>query len=553
MARRKLHEITVQGSVLLALLAPLALWGCPDKPAPSNKTVAPKGKPAPPKVAPKKTPKKTKGPLLRMNWNPATGRGSVLQVLESGDRLRTAFHMVFPGYTGGLIIGSMNGSGYGLFPREPIHGFKRINVFCAQDESIWDLAQKVEYTYGWSENFGTGKDGKRLEYIRGEVVEQGPRRIVLRSENAGGCYRVRKVAYTRLDVPWWILATRISNQCDRSVRFDFFSGDDPWIGLYRSSDGDVGWTPDGLVRRERVLGPGQFTAGGFYDLGNQALGQKEGSFSNQANFILLDPAVPLPGQTFFANRFAHRPEEIDPKRPLDNKSLTALNLGWRGLKLAPGQDFTVAFAIGLARTGRPGEVPRPAEVTIADWSVWRRYLTREKSKKPVSPSRGVEFAAELVELDLTPTELRVRGTYHLRNLLPGGATIGIVYPILVAPRRPAPDFVLLNGARVPVERSGPGKAWSRLKVKLPDRGLARFVIEYTQKHTGRKAGYMVTSALRWLAPITRAVFRIRHPRSMGRVRPSYRPDHTTELADDRVEMLVVRQPFVPDREMTLAW
>jgi hypothetical protein len=113
--------------------------------------------------------------------------------------------------------------------------------------------------------------------------------------------------------------------------------------------------------------------------------------------------------------------------------------------------------------------------------------------------------------------------------------------------------VLVDGARVPVQRAGPGKAAARLRVKLPGRGLGRFVIEYTQRHRGRKAGYMVTSALRWPAPITRAVFRIRHPRSMGRVRPTYRPDHTRRTADGRVELLVVRQPFVPDRELMLTW
>jgi len=487
-----------------------------------------------------------------MNWNPRTGRGSVLQVLKNGDKLRTAFQMVFKGYTGGLVIGSFSGSGYGLFPRRPINGFEKINVFCAQDESIWDHTEKAEYTYGWSENYGTGEDGKRLEYVGGKVLEQGPERIVLRSENAGGCYRVRKVAYTRLDVPWWILATRLSNRCGRPVRFDFFSGDDPWIGLYRSSDGDVGWTPEGLVRRERALGLGRFESGGFYDLGNEALGQREGSFSNQANFFLLDPAVPLPDLTLFANRFAHSADEVDPGRPLDNKSLTALNMGWRNLRLAPGEGFTVAFAVGLARTGKPGEVPRPREISTDDWSVWRRHLAGREGRPPPL-NRGVAFAAELVELDLSRTELRVRGTYHLENRLPGGASIAIDYPILTGSSRPAPAFVLVDGRRVPVKQTGGRARAERFMVKLPGRGLARFVIDYTQRHTGRSAGYMVTSALKWPTAIRRAVFRVRHPGSMGRVKLTYKPDHRFRRADGRTEHVIVRQPFVPDREMMMTW
>jgi len=525
MVRRRLAAATM----LLALLC-----ACPDRPV---------TKPTK-KKATAARPKKPAGPALVVNWDAKSGRGHVIQILDNGDRLRAAFHEAFPGYTGGLIIGSLNGSGYGLAPARPIRGYRRINVFCAQDESIWDHAERAEYTYGWSENYGTGKDGKRLEFQRGEIVERGPRRVIMRSENAGGCYRVAKVAYTRLGVPWWIIATRITNGCERPIRFDFFSGDDPWIGLYRSSDGDVGWTPEGLVRRETALGPGRFTAGGFYDLGNEALGQKEGSFSNQANFVLLDPVRPLPDLTLFANRFAHAPDEIDPERPLDNKSLTALNMGWRDLALAPGASFTTAMALGLARTGKPGEVPTLPQIGVKDWSVWRRYL-REGA------GGGIVFAAERIELDLTPNTLRVRGTYHLHNRDNASTTVGILYPILTGPDRPAPASLLLDGKRIEVSQAGKGPAASRFQVHVPPLGLARFVIDYTQEHRGRQAGYMVTSALRWSSPITRAVFVVRHPKAMN-VRLGYKPDQRYTEGDRQVQV-VVRQPFVPRGEMTLRW
>jgi len=539
--------------VTVALLA-LALCGCPthDK-RPRGAARGAKHEASRPKTA---TPP---SPRLELRWNAKRGKGYVVQVLKNGDLLRAAFHDAYAGYTGGLIIGSLNGSGYGLWPHKPIRGFRQINVYCAQDESIWDHQDRAEYTYGWSENFGTGKDGKRLAYRRGKIVETGPGRVVLYSENAGGCYTVSKVAYTRLDVAWWIIATQVENTCHQAVRFDFFTGDDPWIGLYRSSDGDVGWTPEALVRTETVLGVGRFTAGGFYDLGNQALGQREGSaFSNQANFVWLDPALPLPDLTIFANRFAHDPSEIDPARPLDNKTLTALNMGWRALELEPGQRFTTAMALGLARTGQPTDIPRLPDITLADWSVWRRYL-REAG-------RDVAFAAERVELDLTPRTLHVRGTYHLYNHDGVEASVGIQYPILSAPDRPAPSHVTVDGRRVEV-REPPGEPGARpdavqtkassspcaaFQVRVPAYGLARFVVDYTQAHHGRQAGYMVTSALRWSRPITRAVFVVRHPRTMGRIRLSYAPDHSAVVGQQQVYH-VVRQPFVPRAEMMLRW
>jgi hypothetical protein len=76
------------------------------------------------------------------------------------------------------------------------------------------------------------------------------------------------------------------------VRFDFFTGDDPWLGLYRSSDGDVGWAAGaGLLsarRRSsrslrRRLRPG-----------NRALGQAPDAFSNQAIFFEVDRRSPCP-------------------------------------------------------------------------------------------------------------------------------------------------------------------------------------------------------------------------------------------------------------------
>jgi len=485
-----------------------------------------------------------------VRWRPETGKGDVVQRLPGGDLLRTCFHVGYAGYTGGLVIGAYNGSGLGLYPRRPIRGFRRINVFCAQDESILDRKSGKELTYGWSENIGKGPDGERLAYVRGRVLERGPQRVVLQSENAGGCYRVTKVATARRGARFWIIATRITNRCKEPVRLDLFTGDDPWIGLYRSSDGDVGWSVErGILRNEAAFGPGRFTAGGLYDLGNRALGQKEGGFSNQANFFALDPALPLPDVVLLANRFAHRRGEIDPRRPLDNKSLTALNLGWTDRTLPPGGGLTVALALGLARTD-PQRVttPRLPPIPAADWSVWRRHLAGEDG------GGGVVFAAERVELDLERDSLRVSGTYWLRNRSDDAVTLGIHYPILVGEDRPAPAEVAVDGRRVAVTKP-PGDAppEARFPIPVPPRGLARFVVRYVQRHTGRRAGYMVTSARRWPAPLARAVFVVRHPASM-RVRLSYREDEVSRRGGGKiVERLIVRQPFAPERELELRW
>ena len=485
---------------------------------------------------------------LRVGWDPKTGKGDVVHLYASGDLLRTCFHCGYPGYTGGLVVGGFNGSGMGFYPRRPIRGYRSINVFCAQDESIWDRSEQREYTYGWSENYGKGDDGVRLAYRRGRVVESSPARLILQSENQAGCYRVGKLAYTRAGVRWWIIATRVSNVCQHPVSFDLFSGDDPWIGLYRSAEGDVGWTPGGLVRRETALGAGLFVAGGLYDLGNQEAGEREGGFSNQANFIALDPALPLPDLALFASRFAHQASEIDPARPLDHKKMIALNLGWPARSLAPGQGLTMAFALGLAETGAPGTTPRAPPVTEEDWSVWRRYLPDDD--RPAGEQ--VDFAAEWVELDVSPHELRVNATYFLRNRGSGSTTLLIHYPIITSTRQRAPAQIEVEGRREPVRPDGADRALASFPVPVPPRGLVRFQVRYRQLLLGRRAAYLVTSALSWPSPIARAVFVVRHATTLGKVTLSFPPGHS-ETAGSTTTHWVVRQPFVPDREVVVSW
>ncbi|MBI5544066.1 MAG: hypothetical protein HY901_09275 [Deltaproteobacteria bacterium] len=490
-------------------------------------------------VAPAQPPR----PRFEVGWDPATGRGDVRQFLASGDIARTCFHCGYAGYTGGLLVGNLNSSGLGFYPREPIRGFRSINVLCATDESLWDLDERAEYSYGWSENYGTGDDGRRLEYVRGRILEGGPDSVVLQSENAGGCFRVSKVATARADAVWWIVATRITNRCERPARFHFFTGDDPWLGRYQSSDGDVGWTPEGLLEHEAELVP--FTEGGIYDLGNRALGQSPEAFSNQASFFQVDPGSPPPDRAFLANRFAHTLSEIDPHHVLTNRSMIALNLGWTDRTLAPGASLTVALAMGLAVTGEPGTVPRSPPISDEDWSVWRRYL-------PEGPvAERLEFAAEEVTLDLEPDRVRVEGVYHLRNAGSASSTTLVRYPVFVASGQLAPRSVEIDGRETPV-RLIAGRPTAELTISVAPHALTRFRVRYEQQLAAHRAGYLVTTAREWPSPIARAIFTIRRPVRLGPVKVSFPIAHSRREGDRSVDVVVMRD-FSPDRELLVEW
>lgn len=524
------------------ICAVVIAWGChrrSDGPA-AERSAAPNASvPAPLPAA---------GPWLENAWDPKTGRGMVTHHQPGDGTLRTSFHVDFPGYTGGLVIGGYSSSGLAWIPEHPLPAFPTINVFCAQDESIWDRDERREYTYGWSENFGTGPDGERLEYVSGRIVEATRESVVLESENSGGCYRVRKVASTWAAARFWIIATRITNRCNHPAHFDFFSGDDPWIGLYKSSDGDVGWTPNGLVRNERRLEIGDFTAGGLWDLGNAALGQTEGSFSNQANFFALDPTLALPDEADFANRFAHEKSEIDSTKPLDNRSMTALNLGWTNQQLAPEASKDYVFALGLANTTNGATVPQIPDLRDEHWSRWRR----QSSPKAGSVQQNAEFSAELVELDVSRENLQVRGTYYVYNPTTASAGFTIGFPINTAADRPQPQSVVVDGREIPVAVESPTRVLATFPIAVPAQSIRSFEVRYTQPHRGRRAEYVVTSALTWKRPIDRAVFRIRAAAELGIIHTSY-PARRSRSPNGTQVLTIVRQPFVPDRELVVTW
>lgn len=476
---------------------------------------------------------------FEVGWDPRTGKGVVRQRFDDGAVASVCLHCGFPGYTGGLVIGSYSGSGFEYRPPKPQRGFDALNVFCAQDESIWDRASSEEYTYGWSENFGTGRDGRRLEYVSGQVDERGPERVVLRSRNRGGCYQVDKALLWPREARYLVIRSELRNVCEEPVTFDFWTGDDPWLGRYRSSEGDVGYTDRALVRVESRIEPRAFRYGGVYDLGNTAAGEQEGAYSGAANFIMPRPGGRPPDRIYIANRFAHTDAEFTPGRPLDNKSMLAFNLGWLAVELGSAESLSLVYALGLARSEG---APQPPEVPAIPEEHFRAF------DPAPSPHAAMRFDFEHIELRLTAVELFVHGRYVLANDGDQPARIGIYYPFPVDELHPSPHRVSLDGH--PLERWEP--AGATFGIQLPARGTTTFEAEYQQKHGGNKATYIVTSARRWGRPIRRAEFVVRYPKALREVQVSYPADERRELASE-VEHRFVRDDFMPTKDVVITW
>ena len=511
-------------------------------------------------------------------WDPGTGKGMVTQRMPDGDRYDLCLQCRYPGYAGGLWVGSMNGSGLLWTPADPSAGFPTLNLFCAQDESLWDHAEEVEYDSGWSENFGRGDDGVRMEYLDGEILRDGADgELALRSLNRGGCWEMTRYLLWPRGAAHVLIAAHLRNACHAPRRFSFWTGEDPWIGTYKTSEGDVGWTDDGLVRTEAVVDPSAFRWGGLYDLGNALAGEAAGSFSGAANFIMPDPSTP-PDRVLFANRFAHGADEVTPGKPLDNETLTAINLGWVDRELAPGETFRVVYAMGRASTpwegrpapmweGRPAPMwegrpapnrpetglPQVPEIPAEDWRfdrVFHRATEDTIRKGPAATAPRfdlpIRFKEEMISVTVEPPWLIVDGLYIFENQTDGPHQATMFYPVPVDDTHALPEAWEVQGARW--RKAPKGILW---RLELGPRQERSVTVTYRQRCATSEARYILTSTARWGAPLDKGAYEVRWPADLPGVGVSY--DGERSIDGEQAVLRFTREDFLPDRDLLIHW
>jgi hypothetical protein len=495
------------------------------------------------------------GSRFNVKWDPKTGKGEVVQRLADGDRYRLCLQCRYPGYSGGTWIGNFGASGFEWLPAKPQRGFRSLNIFCAQDESILDEEDGLEYDAGWSENFGKGDDGVTLDFVAGEVVSDGGAEgdVILRSVNARDCLVVTRYLLWPRGEPFVVISSSIRNRCEAAKRLSFWTGDDPWIGLYKSSDGDVGWYAGGIVRTEKAIPGREFRWGGLYDLGNELLGQSADKFSNVANFIMVDPSRPPPTKVYFANSFPHSDKEIDPARPLDNKTLTAVNLGWTGLELQPGREVLFRYALGRARTGEPGELPTVPEISPGRWRFDEALRAEAAGRKPLGVRElpegnklPIQFKEESIRVTVGAGRMEVDALYVFRNRTEVKHLSTMFYPFPIDDNHPYPDRIDVKGARF--LRREKGLIW---KLEIGPNEERAVEVTYSQECRLPEARYILTTTGRWGEELERADYEVVWPESLGDVQVSY--EGRQETADGKTTLRFSRQAFMPSRDLVVKW
>ncbi len=291
-------------------------------------------------------------PHLHCEWNPYDGSGLVSQHFANGTSLVTYFGRYLDGdeEAHGLFVGggmpdtvatnmnyNMNNSGMTFGD-----GKRWYHIWCSVNEGIGVLDGREMLT------------PSRWKFLGSRVASRSDSSVVITSSHSvvlnGLPVKIDRRAGFAAGETYFTLEIRLTNQGGAPLVLEYHYGDEPWVGYYGTSLGDVGWVRDRLVTHEEVLDSGRYGYAGMVDSGNRAIGEVP-VYSNLANFIEWfgeeRPSV------YFAN--SGKAPAPGSKEPLESNE-RYLGLEWER-QLAPGETATIRLAIGMAgydqRTGIP--------------------------------------------------------------------------------------------------------------------------------------------------------------------------------------------------------
>jgi hypothetical protein len=185
-----------------------------------------------------------------------------------------------------------------------------------------------------------------LSSLHEVVIDQVPLRIERTVDFAAG-------------ETYFHLRNRITNIGATAVSYYYYYGDEPWIGDFGSSSGDIGWVADRTVEYEERIDPQRYYFAGMVDLGSNAGGEGR-NYSHAANFIAwLGPN--RPNTVFFANSAEGFNHPATVRIPLRGDA-RSIGMFWGPRLLLPGESQTITLVIGMAERNPGGDLPTLPEI-----------------------------------------------------------------------------------------------------------------------------------------------------------------------------------------------
>jgi len=312
---------------------------------------------------------------LRTVWSERQGRGYVFAHLPGNRRFLTCFGRYRDSdgmIPQGLFVGgglpfskhenaavTLNETGMAYFD-----GVKWRHLWCNTNEAISPVSrfQNIPLTpSSW-------------KFLGSKVLVNTSTKVVIKSSHEIDIpamhLRIDRYAFFKAGDAHVILAMIIKNIGPRWAMYLYIYGDEPWVGDYGSSVGNVGWVKDRLYQYEGRVDTSRYSHAGMYDIGNTAVPGEKGTFTGIANFIEWMGDV-NPGLVYFSNTIGQYSEEAK-KVPLSDKLNRVLFLEWGPMTLEPNRQHVYILGLGMAGIDRETGLPVKPTVDLSDED--REYL-----------------------------------------------------------------------------------------------------------------------------------------------------------------------------------
>jgi hypothetical protein len=297
-------------------------------------------------------------PCTSFEWNEKSGRGFIKTIYPDGKKLVInlgRFLDSFGRATSGLFLGG------GLPPSDPDYnifnknetgmayfdGQRYFHIWCNVNEGIVDVANNPIYPATW-------------RFISSEVAENSANDLTLVSRHEvlvnNVPVRIERYLFYQTGDRHVTLVTSFTNVGTSPTLFSYVYGDEPWVGNFGSSAGNVGWLKDQLLLTEKMIDTKKYNYLGMFDYGNPLAGETH-SYTGKANFIEWRQDS-RPEIAYVANNFGDIPDSTGKAAaPLASPKNRVIALQWGPDILPPGATFAFTISVGMAdndpKTGLP--------------------------------------------------------------------------------------------------------------------------------------------------------------------------------------------------------
>lgn len=283
--------------------------------------------------------------VLSCEWNEVTGRGCITSNHPNGTKLVSCF---------GRFIDGNGEAPAGLFLGGNLPFTVKVGARTAPNASGMSFYDGARWNHIWcsvNEAFLTNEPHPlnigpaKMKFLGGKVLRKTESQVILMSRHEIPLRNTtllmdRYVFFESGDIHY-VMVNKVTNTGTNEANFSYVYGDEPWVGNYGSSRGDVGWLQDRVVNHEGAFDTRSNSFAGMFDYGNPVMNEGH-NYTWAANFIEWLGEPPTVG--FFSNKPGYFEEH---RQPLASDT-RFIGLQWGPELLAPGESKTYIMAIGMA-------------------------------------------------------------------------------------------------------------------------------------------------------------------------------------------------------------